>query len=145
MANLIDLWAETGANFLGDDAQPALTITNSSTGPGLFTNRLVATNATIGTLANTVLSNITVSQLNVNGGILVANATVIGANFLGASVASGAVLGFRGDGLVSAVSIVFAASANWGGLRAARVVLENGTFGWIPVLPNAVVTAAAVP
>ena len=147
MSNLIDLWAESGASFIGDDAQPALTITNSSTGAGIQTNRLnVSSSATIATLTTTdmVLSNVTVSQLRVAQAIPAANATVIGFSLQGASRASGAVLAFTGDGLVSAVSIVFAASGNWAGLRAARVVLNNGQFGWIPVLPDAVVTTAAV-
>ncbi len=150
MSNIVDLYAETGATLIGDDAQPALTVTNSSTGPGLSTNRLLASNATIPNLTSSnylgsaALSSASIAQLNINTAILAANATVAGLNILGASAASGAAIGFRGDALVSAVSIVFAASANWAGLRVARVVLADGTFGWIPILPNAVVTAAAL-
>ena len=132
MSNLLDLYAESQASFIGDDAQPALTITNSSTGAGLQTNRLVAS------------SSATIAQVNVHPGILAANATVVGINIATPSRASGAVLNLRGQAFVSAVSIVFAASANWAGMGAVRVVKSNGEFGWIPVLPDAVVTAAAV-
>jgi hypothetical protein len=76
-------------------------------------------------------------------GAISGNASVSGLK-LTQSTASGAVLNLGGKSFVSAVSIVFAASANWAGLGAVRVVRTDGTFGWIPVLPNAVVTAAAV-
>ena len=151
MSNIVDLFAESQASLIGDDTQPALTITNSSSGPGLSTNRLLAANATIttanianATIANLGISSATIASLTVNAGILAANATIVGLSLVGASAASGAAFSFKNDGLVSAVSIVFGASGNWAGLRVARVVLANGEFGWIPVLPNAVVTAAAI-
>src|SRR5436190_355456 len=40
MTNIVNLSAEIGANFIGDDAQPSLSITNTSTGPGLLVDRL---------------------------------------------------------------------------------------------------------
>lgn len=132
MSNLVDLWSESQASLIGDDAQPALTITNSSTGAGLQTNRLVATSAA------------TVAQLNTDGTILAANATIAKVNLAGASRASGAVFALKADAFVSAVSLIFAASANWAGMGAIRVVKTDGTFGWIPVLPDGQVTAAAV-
>lgn len=132
MANIINLNAETGANYIGDDAEPALAITNSSTGAGLQTDKLVAT------------SSATIAQVNVNKGILAAAATIVGMNFGTPSVASGAVMAFKGNAYVSAVSLIFAAGAGWAGMGAIRVVRSDGTFGWIPVLPNTQVTAAAV-
>jgi hypothetical protein len=58
------------------------------------------------------------------------------------SGASIPVMQFAGSALVSVVSIVFAASANWAGTKVIRVVNDDGTqLGWIPVLPTAVVTA----
>ena len=71
-----------------------------------------------------------------------ANASVSGLK-LTSSTASVAVLQLGGTSFVSAVSIVFAASANWAGMGAIRVARTDGTFGWVPVLPDAVVTAAA--
>lgn len=76
-------------------------------------------------------------------GSTAANATLSGLR-LTQSIASGAVLNLAGKSFVSAVSIVFAAGASWAGLGAIRVVRTDGTFGWIPVLPNGVVTPAAV-
>lgn len=132
MANIRNLDAEQGANYIGDDAQPSLTITNSSTGPGLEVDRLVAT------------SSATVARVNLSPAIPAANATVVGINLGTPSRASGAVLALKGQSFVSAVSIVFAAGAGWAGMGAIRVVRSDGTFGWIPVLPDAQVTAAAV-
>lgn len=134
MANIINLNAESGANYIGDDANAAITITNSSTGAGLETDKLVATSSA------TVIGPTTLKQ----SGILAANATVVTLNVGSPSRASGAVMNFLGGAYVSAVSLVFAAGAGWAGMGAIRVVRSDGTFGWIPVLPNAQVTAAAV-
>ena len=76
-------------------------------------------------------------------GATTGNATLSGLK-LTQSTASGAVLNLGGKAFVSAVSLIFAAGANWAGMGAIRVVKTDGTFGWIPVLPNAQVTAAAV-
>lgn len=113
MANLRNLDAETGANFIGDDAQPAVSFANT-VGPALEVKGSTAANAT--------LSGLKLTQ----------------------STASGAVLNLGGKAFVSAVSLIFAASANWAGMGAIRVVKTDGTFGWIPVLPDGQVTAAVV-
>ncbi len=113
MPNTINIDAETGANMIGDDALPTLSMEN-----------------TVG------------AALEVKGNRS-ANATLSGIR-LTQSIASGAVINLGGKAFVSAVSIVFAASGNWAGMGAIRIVRTDGTFGWIPVLPNAVVTAAAV-
>lgn len=132
MANTINLNAEQGANYIGDDAQPAIRIENSSTGPGISVDKLHVTSA------------VTVAQMNIAQGVVAANATIVGLNLATTSVASGAVLKLSGQGFVSAVSLIFAAGSGWAGMGAIRVVRSDGTFGWIPVLPNAQVTAAAV-
>lgn len=162
MANLINIHAETGADIIGDDAQPTLTLSNTSTGPGLLVRGLaVVSTASLdnvnltgnliigGTLtggaqfAFTSISS--VASLRVGGPILAAAATVTNFHLAGASRASGALMAIKGDGFVSAVSLIFAAGAGWAGMGAIRVVRTDGTFGWIPVLPDAQVTAAAVP
>ena len=133
MANTINLNSETGANFIGDDAQPALTITNSSTGAAIEMNRLVVTsNATV-----------TADKLTVNTPILAANATITALHLRGASVASGAMIAFTGDALVSVTTIQFT-TGGVNGTKAIRIVQADGTFAWIPVLPNAAVTGAAI-
>ena len=157
MANLININAEEGANMIGDDAEPTLNLENSSTGAGLEVDRLVVSStATIagaidatgnlavgGTLDVDGLT--TLDGVNSDSGILSALATVaVSLSVAGSSVASGAAIAFTGDSLTSTASIVFAASANWAGLRTGRVVLEDGNFGHLVVFPDAVVTNAAI-
>lgn len=115
MANLININAESGANLIGDDAQPTITFQNTSTGAALsLIQAAKAGNATVG----------------------------IGMTINGQSVASGAVFAFTGDALVSASSILFT-TGGVAGTYAIRVVTPKGTFGWIPVLPDGAVTLAA--
>lgn len=136
---IFNMDADTGADVIKSESTPGFKITNQGTGPSLELDKSVVTStASIATLSVD-------TQLDVNGPILVAAATIVGMDIRGASVASGAIMSFSGDSLISAVSIVFAASANWAGMQTFRVVLPDGTFGHIPVLPNAVVISAAVP
>jgi hypothetical protein len=115
MSNLIDLWSETNPTLGGDDSTPALTLRNTSTG----------------------------AALSLVQGAKTGNATVgIGLTLTGQSVASGAVLAFLGDSLVSCATII-ATTGGVAGTYALRVVTPNGQFGWIPVYPSAAVTAAA--
>ena len=116
MANLINLEAESGAGYVGDDTSPALTFKNTTAGPALALESTPAANTTIGVAL----------RLSANSG---ASAPLI-------SLVNGA--------FVSAVSLIFAASANWAGMGAIRVVRSDGTFGWIPVLPDGQVTAGVV-
>lgn len=131
MANIRNLDAETGANYIGDDAQPSLTFTNSSTGPGLQVDRIVAT------------SSATIAKLDIAPAILAANATLPAVTVPGSSVASGAVLAFKFDALVSCTTIKFI-TGGVNGTKAIRIVNPDGTFAWIPVLPDAAVTGAAI-
>ena len=115
MSNLIDLWSETNPSLIADDATPALTLRNTSTG----------------------------AALSLVQGAKGANATVgIGLTITGQSAASGAVLAFLGDSLVSCATII-ATTGGVAGTYALRVVTPKGTFGWIPVYPDAAVTTAA--
>ena len=114
MANLINIDSESGANMIGDDTQPTLTLENQGGGSSL--------------------------QVVSNGA---ANATLTGLR-LNSSTASVAAIVLTGRAFVSAVSLIFAAGANWAGMGAIRVARSDGTFGWIPVLPDGQVTAAAV-
>lgn len=114
MSNIINLNAEVGANFIADENTPGLTFENTGEGAALRLRHKPSAN-----------SSIAVLELGV------------------ASVASGAVIGLISGAFVSAVSIVFAASANWAGMGGIRVARTDGTFGWLPVLPDGVFTAAA--
>ena len=131
MSNTINLDAEIGANFIGDDAQPSITISNSSTGSGLEVHKLA------------VASSASVDSVNIGGPILAASATVTNMNIHGSSVASGALIGLKGDAFISASTINTTTSAV-AGLGAIRVARSDGTFGWIPVYPDGAVTTAAV-
>jgi hypothetical protein len=114
MANIVNLNAETGANFIADDASPGLTFSNTGGGAALR-------------LTNTPTAGASIAVLELGVG----------------SVASAAALGLVGGAFTSAVSLIFAAGANWAGMGAIRVVRTDGTGGWIPVLPDGQVTAAA--
>lgn len=150
----MDLWAESQASLIGDDAQPALTLRNTSTGPGLNVDRMVVTGAATiaGNLnfAGVFNSNVTITSNVTEARFVTFVRSVIGSPSVAVhsylvSGASVPVLEFQGNALVSAVSIVFAASANWAGMSVVRVKFSDGvTYGWIPVLPSAVVTAAAI-
>lgn len=116
MANIVNLYAEAGAGLIGDDAQPAVAFSNQGNGPALSLNF----GTTIG------LPSVALARFSATG-------------------ASIPIFEFQANSMVSAVSIVFAASANWAGLSVVRVKFSDGTtYGWIPVLPSATVTAAAI-
>lgn len=154
MANISNLNAEVGANLIGDDAQPTLTLTNSSTGAGLEVDRLVVTStATIAgqvAFSASLAANVTIgsgatAQVPFNVVRTVIGSPSIALQTFQVSGASVPVFEFKTNALVSAVSIVFAASGNWAGLSVVRVKMSDGvTYGWIPVLPSASVTAAAI-
>lgn len=131
MANIINLEAEIGANYIADDAQPALSFSNTGSGPGLKLGGLV------------LQSTASLDAVTVGGPILAANATITNLNVQGASRASGAVFALQGDAYTSVGSIDFAAGSDWAGLGAIRVVNSDGTFSWIPTLPDAAMEAVA--
>lgn len=114
--NIVNLNGEAGASLVGDDTAPALTLKNTTAGPALKLESTPVANTSIGVAL----------QLSANSG------------------ASAALIGLVNTGFVSAVSLIFAASANWAGMGAIRVARTDGTFGWIPVLPDGQVTAAVV-
>lgn len=127
MANVVNLDAETGANFIGDDSDTALRISNSSTGRAL--------DAT-GAAAAAVRVAVTTGAANAT-----AKAPL---EIVGTSIASGAVIGLINlSSFVSTTTIkaTVAVAANCGALR---VVKPDGTFGWIPVYPDAAVTGVAL-
>lgn len=115
MSNLLNLNSENDASLVADDTGPGLLVANTGGGSALRLRRTGAAN-----------SSIAVLELAMG------------------SFASGAAIGLREGAFVSAVSLIFAAGANWAGMGAVRVVRTDGTFGWIPILPDGQVTAAAV-
>ncbi len=115
MSNLVDLWSETNPSLVTDDTTPSLTLSNATVGPSLKLVRTGNGSASVGVLQ------------------------------LGASGASVPMIDLLANSFVSAVSIIFAAGANWAGMGGIRVRLSDGiTYGWIPVIPNGQFTAAAI-
>ena len=144
MPNLINLNAEAGANYIGDDVNASLTITNSSTGAGVQVDKLVATSSATVVAAELVGANRVVSTATATVP-LVATRTVVGSSTVAmlaldiASTASGAVLELRNQGFASCTTILFT-TGGVAGTGAVRVKYGDN-YGWIPVLPDGAVTA----
>lgn|SRR3990167_6628178 len=154
MANINNLDAEIGANLIGDDAQPAVAFSNSSTGPGLRAFGTVLTSTATVDFADiaavrlsstvTISSGATATRPVSIARTVYASPTVALMSF-GISGASAPVVELLGHAFTSAVSLIFAASGNWAGMGAIRVKYPDGTtYGWIPVLPDGQVTAAVL-
>lgn len=138
MANILNINAESGANIIGDDTTPALTLENTG-GPGLE-----ARSAVLVSTASIDAADVGALTADTARPVSAANATLVAFNFVGSSIASGAVMGFLNlSAMVSASTLnIGAAAAN--SCAAIRVVRPNGTFGWIPVLADAAVSGIAV-
>jgi len=119
MPKIINLQARTGADVQSDDA---------SGGAGVTFVSLATEGA----------------SLKVGRGTVVGSTSVALMQFDLSSAASGPVFDFSlGQSFVSAVSIVFAAGANWAGMGGIYVKTSSTTYGWIPIVPTGVFTAAA--
>ena len=112
-ANLPNFEAESGADFIGDDIGPALTIRSSATeGIPVEFNRTVVSSPTVA-----------VARLNTN------------------STASAPIFELTNQAFVSATTILFTTGAT-AGVGALRVKYGDN-YGWVPVLPSGSVTGAA--
>lgn len=151
MANIRNIDAETGANYIGDDAQPTLTMANSSTGPGLSVGRLhtssgasidVLTTGSILNTANATLLSIATEAvpLTLGRGTVVASPTVAVLALNIGSGASAPIFELQAQSFVSCTTIKFttAAAEGTGAIR----VKYGDNYGWIPVMTSAAVTAA---
>lgn len=65
MANIRNLDAEVGANYIGDDSQPSLTFDNSSTGYALSVRRTTS-NATVSPLEIVASANASAPVMAIN-------------------------------------------------------------------------------
>ena len=143
MANLVNLNAEIGADFIADDAQPALALKNTGSGPGLRTFGVVTTSTASIDKANVPQ----IDTSSATGGLLVTR-TVVGNMSIGVlrlqgnSVASGAMLEFSNKGFISITSVVLTTVANTDYAIPVQVGLETR---YLPVFKAAgLVGAAAV-
>lgn len=144
MANLINIDAEVGANMIGDDAQPTLTMENSSTGAALEVRKLAVVSTASIDVAHiphlrsgaTTAVPLTVGR---EGAIASPTVAVLALNLT--STASAPVFELQNQGFVSCTTILFTtgAVAGTGAIR----VKYGDNYGWIPVLPGGSVTAAA--
>ena len=125
MSNLINIDAEQGADIIGDDAQPTLTLVNTSTGAALRAATIDNSSSTAGVLIrNALVGNLSIGVLRVQGN----------------SVASGAVLEFTNKGFASITSVVLTTVANTDYAIRVQVGLETR---WIPLFKDAAIIGAA--
>src|SRR3990167_5612291 len=141
MSNLINLYAETGADLIGDDAQPTLALYNTSTGPGLQVGRLQA----VSTASIDILDVPIVQASGATSRVTLRNTTVgnmsIGVlRIQGNSVASGAIVEFSNKAFASITSVVLTTVANTDYAIRVQVGLETR---WIPLWKDAAIIGAA--
>lgn len=123
MANLVNLYAEAGANVIGDDAQPTLTLENSSTGEALRVKTASASNSAFA-VTKTAVGSQTIGILKI----------------VGASVASGAAIEFSNKAFISITSTVLTTVANTDYAIPVQVGLETR---YIPVFKAAALVGGA--
>lgn len=119
MVKLLNVDSASNADIQSSDSDTILTLNNSS-------GRALAAN-----------------KIDVDTDILAASATVTGLKVRGASVASGAVMSLTGDAAYS-LATIDSTEGGVAGTYGVRVALPDGTFGWLPIYPDAAVTADAV-
>lgn len=144
MANIVNIDAEVGANMIGDDSQPTLAISNSGGGLGLDVKGLsVASTASIDVAKIATLTSTSLTA-DTTRAVTAANATVASFRLTGSSIASGAVFGLINNSAFVSTTTIKATTAVAANCGAIRVVKPDGTFGWVPVYPDAAVTGVAV-
>lgn len=121
---ILNLDADTGKDIIFNESTVGLTLTNEGSGASLKVDKLSADTA-------------------FTPSILAANATVGVMKLNTSSVASGPVMAFGGNALVSCATIKFI-TGGAAGTMAMRIVVSDGTFRWIPVLPDAAITGIAL-
>ncbi len=133
MSNVINIDAETGANIIGDDTTATLTLSNTSSGPGLKACGLVG------------VSGASIDRLTISNAFAGAvNATIAALNLTGNSVASGAIIALLNKSSYVSTTTIKATTAVAANCGVIRVVRPDGTFGWIPIYPDAAITAVVV-
>jgi len=131
MANIRNIDAEIGANMIGDDAQPTLTFSNSSTGPGLRVYSAVITST----------ASIDVARI---GQLAGGNLSIAPARIVPTAGASVPALTVETAGFASITSTVLTTVANTD--FAIRVMIGTGTdvqYRWIPCFKDAAIVGAA--
>lgn len=125
MANIINLFAESGANMIGDDSTPTLQFENSSSGNALRTH--VQASATgVGLRASSAASVIPAAQFDHT----VLSSPTVATVTLTQSTASGAFFEFKGmlASIASAGSIVRGIRVKFGDEYGFLPVYASGTY-----------------
>ena len=139
MANLMNLDAEIGADYIADDAQPAVAFKNTGTVPGLRIFGLVSTSgASIDNV--TLTGSLAATPAAIVQQTVVGNMSIGVLRVVGNSVASGAVLEVSGKGFASITSVVLTTVANTDYAIRVQVGLETR---WIPLFKDAAIIGAA--
>jgi len=123
MALLVNINADTNADIIGDDANPALKLNNTSTGADLGAGILESSGEGV-LVRRSDVGNLSTGVLRIQGN----------------SVASGAVLEFTNKGFVSITSVVLTTVANTD--YAIRVQVGTETR-YIPLFKDAGIIGAA--
>ena len=139
MSNLINLNAEAGADLIGDDAQPAVTFKNTSTGPGLRSYGMVNLSTASVDILHAASQSAT-SPCGVFIQAVVVNMSIGVLRIVGNSVASGAVLEFSQKGFASITSVILTTVANTDYAIRVQVGLETR---WIPLFKDAALFGTA--
>ncbi len=108
MSNLVSLWSETDAALIGDDSTPALTLQNTSSGPGLLVTKTVAA------------SSPTIAPLRIT-----------------MSTASGAFIDFRGA-TISTASLALTGANVVNLVRVWYSGIGGSGWGWLPIFNSSI-------
>ena len=123
MANIRNIDAESGANYIGDDAEPTLTLDNTSTGAGLLVKKLAI-------VSGASLSG-GVWGIDAKGG----NVSLAPLTVTPSATASVPFLVVQTGGFASITSTVLTSVANTD--YAIRVRVGADAYRWIPLFKDA--------
>lgn len=124
MANLVNIYAEAGADIIGDDAEPTLALKNTSSGPGARLFGVVSTSgASIADLD--VVGSLATRPAAIVTQAVVGNQSIGVLKIVGNSVASGAAIEFSNKSFISITSVVLTTVANTDYAIAVQVGLET--------------------
>ena len=142
MVKLLNIDSATQADIQYDGTDPILTL-NNTVGPALEANKVVISSAATIASLNMAAGDVVTSSIDLNGAILAADATIVAMDIRGASVASGAIMSFSTDAVIS-LTTIDSTEGGVAGTYGARVVLPDGTFGTIPIYPDSAITATGI-
>ena len=139
-ANIVNLYAETGANMISDDTTPALTLQSTTNVGGEVRGLVAVSTASVDILNTTRIDSASATVPVLVRQTAVGNMSIGVLQIQGNSVASGAVLEFTNKGFQSITSVVLTSVANTD--YAIRVAVGN-QVRWIPLFKDAAIIGGA--